>query len=103
MKNCIFTICAKNYVGLAQILEKSVLKYNKNVDFYIVVADEYGKDDPVVNDKNILIAHEFLNIDEKLWTNMAFKYNLTEFCTCIKPFSIEYFFVQKGYDILYVI
>lgn len=27
--NCIFTICAKNYVGLAQILEKSVLKYNK--------------------------------------------------------------------------
>lgn len=96
--NCIFTICAKNYVGLAQILEKSVLKYNKNVDFYIVVADEYGKDDPVVNDNDILIAHEFLNIDDKLWTNMAFKYNLTEFCTCIKPFSIEYFFVKKGYD-----
>lgn len=38
MKNCIFTICAKNYVGLAQILEKSVLKYNKNVDFYINTA-----------------------------------------------------------------
>lgn len=73
-------------------------KYNKDVDFYIVVADEYGKEDSVVNDKNILIAHEFLNIDENLWTNMAFKYNLTEFCTCIKPFSIEYFFVQKGYD-----
>lgn len=97
-KKCIFTICAKNYVGLAQILEKSVLRYNKDVDFYIVVADEYGKNDPVVNDKNILIAHEFLNINEALWTNMAFKYNLTEFCTCIKPFSIEYFFTQKGYE-----
>ena len=38
-KNCIFTICAKNYIGLAQALEKSILQYNNNIDFYIVVAD----------------------------------------------------------------
>lgn len=97
-RNCIFTICAKNYVGLAQILEKSVLKYNNNVDFFIIVADEYGKNDPIVEGDNILIAHDLLGIDENIWVNMAFKYNLTEFCTCIKPFCVEYFFTKKGYD-----
>lgn len=97
-KNCIFTICAKNYIGLAQALEKSVKQYNDNVDFYIMVSDEFdtGKEPKV--SENVLIAKDVLGIDDKLWTNMAFKYNLTEFATCIKPFSIEYFFTKKGYE-----
>lgn len=97
-KNCIFTICAKNYIGLAQALEKSVMQYNDNVDFYIMVSDEFdtGKEPKVA--ENVLIAKDILGIDDKLWTNMAFKYNLTEFATCIKPFSIEYFFKKKGYE-----
>ena len=97
-KNCIFTICAKNYIGLAQALEKSVLRYNSDVEFFIVVADEFdsGKEPEVAS--NVLVAKKFLNIDERLWTNMSFKYNLTEFCTCIKPFCIEYFFTQKQYE-----
>lgn len=95
-KHCIFSICAKNYIGLAQILEKSVLKYNKDVDFFIVVADEVDED--FVIEDNVLIARRFLNIDDKIWTNMAFKYNLTEFCTCIKPFCVEYFFTNKRYE-----
>lgn len=96
--NCIFTICAKNYIGLAQALEKSVKQYNDNVDFYIMVSDEFdtGKEPKVA--ENVLIAKDILGIDDKLWTNMAFKYNLTEFATCIKPFSIEYFFTKKGYE-----
>ena len=96
--HCIFTICAKNYIGLAQALEKSVQQYNDNVDFYIVVADEFdtGKEPPVAD--NVLIAKSVLPIEENLWTNMAFKYNLTEFCTAIKPFSLEYFFKEKGYE-----
>lgn len=97
-KNCIFTICAKNYIGLAQALEKSIKQYNDNVDFYIMVSDEFdtGKEPKVA--ENVLIAKDILGIDDKLWTNMAFKYNLTEFATCIKPFSIEYFFTKKGYE-----
>ena len=97
-KNCIFTICAKNYIGLAQTLEKSVKKYNNNVDFYIIVADEFNREEKTILGNNIFIAKEILNIDETLWINMSFKYNLTEFCTCIKPFTIEYFFTQKGYE-----
>ncbi len=95
-KNCIFTICAKNYVGLARILQKSIFRYNDNVDFFIVVADEY--DGFFEGDKNVLIARDFLDIDEKTWVNMSFKYNLTEFCTCIKPFCVESFFENYGYS-----
>ncbi len=97
-KDCIFTICAKNYIGLAQALEKSVGRYNQNVDFYIVVADEFDSRKETLTADNVLIAKDFLSINDNLWTNMAFKYNLTEFCTAIKPFCIECFFVQKGYN-----
>jgi len=97
-KHCIFTICAKNYIGLAQALEKSVIQCNNNVDFYIIVADEFNTGNEPEVSENILIAKEILAIDGQLWTNMAFKYNLTEFCTCIKPFCIEYFFTKKEYE-----
>lgn len=97
-KNCIFTICAKNYIGLAQALEKSILQYNNDIDFYIVVADVFDMDNKPALSDNVLIAKEILEINDELWTNMSFKYNLTEFCTCIKPYSIEYFFQRKGYE-----
>ena len=40
----VFTICAKNYIGLAQTLEKSVLKYNPEIDFFIFVVDSFNED-----------------------------------------------------------
>lgn len=101
-KHCIFTICAKNYIGLAQALEKSVMHYNNDVDFYIVVSDEFDTGmEPKVAD-NVLIAKNILEMDDDLWINMAFKYNLTEFATSIKPFSIEYFFKQKYDTVCYM-
>ena len=97
-EHCIFTICAKNYIGLAQTLEMSVKKYNDDVDFFIIVADEFDVKNLPTLAENVLEAKKFLNIDDSLWLNMAFKYNLTEFCTAIKPFCIEYFFQEKGYE-----
>ena len=97
MRKCIFTICAKNYIGLAQILESSVRRYEEDVDFFIVVADEFDSGLPAGKGGNILVAREMLHMEDTLWRNMAFKYNLTEFCTSIKPFCIEHFF-QAGYD-----
>ncbi len=77
MKHCLFTICAKNYIGLAQLLGQSIAKYNYNVDFYIVVADEIDKVTTHIDDPYILIAKDILSIDEALWNNMTFKYNST--------------------------
>jgi hypothetical protein len=96
MKDCAFTICAKNYIGLATILGNSIKKYTNNVDFYIIVADEFD-----TNEKNqevdILIAKNILEFKNKEWNELTFKYNLTEFCTFLKPFSFLYIFDKYKY------
>lgn len=93
MKKVAFTICAKNYIGLAQALETSILKYQDDVTFFIFVADEF--EDALELKQlaaNIIIAKNELDISEEQWLQMAFKYDLTEFCTSIKPSCFKYIF-----------
>lgn len=98
MRNCAFTIVAKNYIGLAQILEQSIRLYSKDLNFYIIVADEV--DDFIRRElpSNVIIAKETLDISPEIWEDMSFKYNLTEFCTSIKPASFRYIFQHKLYE-----
>lgn len=99
MKNCVFTIVAKNYIGLAQILEDSLKEKNPDVDFFIFVADKFYDDiDEKTLAQNIIIAKDHLNISESQWTDMSFKYDLTEFCTSIKPSVFSYFLNSTDYD-----
>jgi hypothetical protein len=93
MKNIAFTICAKNYIGLAQVLEKSFTAHNPDVDFFIFVADEIVGIDRI-NDlpDNILIARNTIGFSDEKWNQMSFKYDLTEFCTSIKPSCFKYLF-----------
>lgn len=100
--NAIFTIVAKNYTGLAQVLESSVRKHSDAV-FFVIVADEWNDAQHLQQSipVNVLVAREILNIPAAEWEQMAFKYNLVEFCTAIKAASFQYLFT-KGYDkILY--
>ena len=90
MKKTAFTICAKNYLGLAQVLENTIKLYNNDIDFYIFIADEFISNEALP--KNVIISKEQLNISEELWKDLSFKYDLTEFCTAIKPFCFSYLF-----------
>ena len=67
MKNCAFTIVAKNYIGLAQILEKSIREYYNDLLFYIIVADEIDNELKKELSTNILVAKETLNITPETW------------------------------------
>lgn len=96
MKKCVFTIVAQNYIGLGHILEKSIKFHNEDIDFFIFVADEISNNN-IEKELNILIAKNILGYSEQLWKEMTFKYDLTEFCTAIKPRCFKYMF-QKGYD-----
>ncbi len=100
MSKCVFTICAKNYVGLACILEESFKKKNPEVDFYIVIADVVTNEEAKSIRSNAISAHEIFTLDfpESQFYEMAFKYNLTEFCTSIKPTCFKYFFQKLDYD-----
>lgn len=93
MKKIIFTICASNYIGLAGVLEASIKQHNENVSFLIFVADESLSNDELKTlPANVLIAKNVLNIPIEQWYQMAFKYDLTEFCTSIKPSCFKYIF-----------
>lgn len=96
MKDCAFTICAKNYIGLATILGDSIKKNTSNMDFYIIVADEFDNNEDNQEDY-IFIARNILGFKDEDWKELAFKYNLTEFCTFLKPFSFAYLFSQYQY------
>jgi hypothetical protein len=103
MKRCAFTICTKNYMGLALTLKESFLKYNQDFVFYIIIADSLDNiflgllaKNNIANIK-ILEAKKIMDVSETKFYEMAFKYDVTEFCTCIKPFGFEYFF-EKGYE-----
>lgn len=96
MKQAVFTIVAKNYIGLAQVLEKSVQK-NADADFFIFVADEFN-DDKMELPPNVIISKANLGIETKQWAEMSFKYNLVEFCTAIKPYCFNFLFGQESYD-----
>lgn len=95
MKQCAFTIVAKNYIGLGLILGESLHRHNPEVDFFIIVADEFEQQ-PDALPKEVIMAKDALKgISSSQWRDMAFKYDLTEFCTAIKPFCFEYFFTMS--------
>ena len=97
MSNIVFTICAKNYLGLAQTLENSVKEHNKDIIFLIFIADEFDRDLEDRLPENVIISKNALNIHEDLWNEMSFKYDITEFCTSIKPTCFKYIF--SNYDV----
>lgn len=98
-RKCAFTICAKNYIGLAQTLEKSLQEKNPDTDFVIFVADEFDKTIPMDLPENVLIAKDECGIEEVDWLDMTFKYDLVEFCTSIKPSCMQTLLL-KGYEIV---
>lgn len=88
-KNCAFTICSRNYLTLARVLRKSIEKYSSNCDFFICIADEV--DGAYKLDKTELICKDVLPFSEEDWVKTSFKYDVTEFCTFLKPFCFDYF------------
>ncbi|MBP1617532.1 MAG: hypothetical protein H6Q14_1359 [Bacteroidetes bacterium] len=89
--NAIFTICAKNYLAQALTLKESIYKHNKGVDFFLFLADE----------KTAAVSDiELVALDDSWlpnWKSLAFKYNVIEFSTSIKPFCFSKLF-EQGYD-----
>ena len=89
MKDVIFTICARNYLAQALALKVSLKQTNPQRDFYIFIADKQDE----INDVDVVFLHESWIPG---WVKMAFKYNVIEFSTAIKPFCINYLF--KKYE-----
>lgn len=91
----IFTICAKNYLAQALTLRQSVLDNNDDVDFFFFLADDN-------NGIEIDNLYPVCSLNIENWQNMAFKYNVIEFATSIKPFCFLKLFSLGYQKVLYL-
>ncbi len=98
MKKAVFTIVSKNYLSRAFTLGESVKRNNSNVDFYIMLADEFAEDEAVHVDYPIIECKEFMG---DCYLEMAYKYDILEFNTSIKPYCFLYLFSQSYYKVIY--
>lgn len=94
-KNVAFTICAKNYMAQALTLKESFEKYNDETDFFIFLSDK------IDNEK----LPKVIPLDNSWipeWEKMAFKYDVIEFSTSIKPFCIDLLFSKEYEKVIYL-
>ena len=86
-KLAIFTICSNNYLPMARILLDSVRIHHSDADLFLALADRMtplaGFYDPAWT----IIEAEQLGIPE--FRSFAFRYDIMEFNTAIKPFAFS--------------
>jgi glycosyltransferase involved in cell wall biosynthesis len=89
-----FTICSNNYLHYAMTLGESLLKADPAAQFAIFLADEPNEYTAEAAQRFTIIAGSELAIPN--YRDMAFKYNVLEFNTAIKPFCFDYAFDVMG-------
>ncbi|MBK8793348.1 MAG: glycosyl transferase [Holophaga sp.] len=94
--NCIFTIVAKNYLAMALTLGDSIKAVHPNYDFFIILADAVDDEFELIEERYRIIEVGSLGINN--WLDLAFKYDISEFSTSIKPFCFEYFMAGSKYQ-----
>jgi lipopolysaccharide biosynthesis glycosyltransferase len=93
-REVIFTICAKNYLAQALSLKESTLRHN-DIDFYIFLSDDVDSEE----------LPDVVRLDDAWipnWRNMAFKYDVIEFSTSIKPFCFQKLFKDGYKKVIYL-
>ena len=94
MKIGCFTICSRNYLAYALNLRDSLREVAPDLTLNIFLADE-----PL--EATSTEVPEIINVSSLGISNildMAFRYNVVEFNTAIKPLCFEYMFDKAGFD-----
>ena len=93
------TILAKNYLSFARTLFQSLQAYHPSVKCYALVVDEWqGWINPSDEKFKIMSLNELAVPD---CTNLAFKYDITEFSTAVKPFLLAKLLAEEQLDKLF--
>ena len=97
LNNAAFTICAKNYLAQAFTLRESFKKNNLDSEFYIFLSDDLS--DINNEEEKLCLLHDSWIPN---WRQMAFKYNVIEFSTSIKPFCFKKLFCEGFEKVIYL-
>jgi len=92
--NIAFTIVAKNYFSFAITLADSLKKTDPDLPFYIFLADEEAGLPEKYRSAYSVVPVNSLGIP--VYKEMAFKYDVTEFNTAVKPFVIDHLFTTTN-------
>lgn len=97
-KDTAFTIIAQNYIGFGVALAVSMKESNPDIDFYIFFSDGMEEDTLGVLEKHDVAGVNIQGLScADIFLDMAFYYEITEYCTAIKPFLIDELF-NAGYQ-----
>lgn len=92
----IFTIAAKNYLSYVRTLFHSVVKQSPEHKCYLFLADRIDNCfDPQLECFNVI---EVEDIGVPNLKEMAFRYDITEFSTAVKPFVFQWIFANIDCD-----
>jgi hypothetical protein len=91
----IFTICSNNYVPMAKVLLQSARKHHPEAKHYICLADTIASDNEFYPSDCAIVPAEALGIPD--FRKFAFRYDVMEFNTALKPFMIMKL-LEQGHD-----
>ena len=86
--HAIFTICSNNYVPMAAVLLQSAGEHHPNATLYLCLADKLLPEPGFYPPGCQIITAEDLDIPE--FRQFAFRYDIMEFNTAVKPFMFLY-------------
>lgn len=94
-KFAVFTICSNNYAAISKVLLSSIALHCPEAKLFLCLADRrLPRNDHYPSGVDIVTAEELAIPD--FW-NFAFRYNIMEFNTALKPFMILYL-LGLGFD-----
>jgi hypothetical protein len=101
-RTAVVTIVGSNYLARAGVLRDSVRRWQPDWDFVTVAVDVEHADELGAAGVGEVRTAEDLGITQRDLTMMGFLYNITEFCTAIKPAALLHLLDQGYENVLYI-
>jgi len=92
MKRALFTICAENFLSSAKILMSSISDNSStDLDLFVIVSDKLSCGIPNGIKATVI---EFDDFYGENFFHQKIRYNITEYCTFLKPYSFSKLFEE---------
>jgi hypothetical protein len=98
-KTAVFTIASLNYLAYARTLLASVAASNPEHDRYLLLVDEPDGTIQLDGEDFTIVLAKDIGIDG--FHEMAFKYDIMELNTAVKPFFIEWLLLRGNQNVIY--
>lgn len=96
----IFTICSNNYVPMAKVFVESARRHHPDATLYLCLADEKVTEADFYPAGCEVVTAESLAIPD--FRDFAFRYDVMEFNTAVKPFMIRHLLARGHDSVLYL-